>query len=143
MDTFAVYLFVRNTARTHSPAAMERRLQALQALREELVELDGVRITALPYEADLQVEITNVFGANEGPGGPIRTADAGHRVLIVRLLIADEPVEFVCSDGVGNVPAERHAARRVLVWLHNLAEYRSRAGREMAGGGMTVCLSTN
>jgi hypothetical protein len=142
MNTFTVYLFVRNTARTQSPTAMERRLQALQTLREELVALDGVRITALPYEADLQVEITNVFGANEGPAGAIRTADAGHRVLIVRLLIADEPVEFVCSDGIGNVPAERHAARRVLVWLHNLAEYRPHAGRQVTGG-LTVSLSTN
>ena len=142
MDTFTVYLFVRDAARTQSRTAMERRLQAQQALREELVALGGVRITALPYEADLQVEVTNVFGTNEGPGSAIRTADAGQRVLIIRLLIADELVEFVCSDGIGNVPAERHAARRVLVWLHNLAGYQPHAGRELMGG-LTVSLSTN
>jgi hypothetical protein len=143
MDTFAVYLFVRDAARIQSPTAMERRLQALQSLRDELVALGGVRVTALPYEADLQVEITNVFGTNEGPGGvAARTGGAGHRVLIIRLLIADDPVEFVCSDGIGNVPAERHAARRVLVWLHNLTEYQARAGRE-AMSGLTVSLSTN
>src|SRR5439155_26367337 len=88
MDTFTVYLFVRDAARTQSPTAMERRLQAQQALREELVALGGVRITALPYEADLQVEVTNVFGTNEGLGGAIRSADAGHRVLNFRLIIA-------------------------------------------------------
>jgi hypothetical protein len=142
MDTFTVYLFVRDAARTQSPTAMERRLQALQSLRDELVTLGGVRVTALPYEADLQVEITNVFGTDEGPGGAARSGGAGHRVLIIRLLIADEPVEFVCSDGIGNVPAERHAARRVLVWLHNLTEYQARAGRE-AMSGLTVSLSMN
>ena len=142
MDNFTVYLFVRDAARIQSPAAMERRLRALQALREELIALGGVRITALPYEADFQVEITNVLGPNGGPDGAIRTAGDGHRVLIIRLLIADEPVEFVCSDGIGKAPAERHAARRVLVWLHNLADYQSRAAREVVSG-MTVSLCTN
>jgi hypothetical protein len=142
MDTFTVYLFVRDAALIQSAAAMKRRLQALQALREELVMLDGVRVTAVPDEADLQVEITNVFGTNERSEGAIRNTGTGQRVLIIRLLIADEPVEFVCSDGIGNVPAERHAARRVMVWLHNLTAYQARAGRELVNG-LTVTLSTN
>src|SRR5437667_6178458 len=142
METFTVYLFVRDRSQTQSPVAIERRLHALQALHEELVALGNVRVTALPYEADLQVEITNVFGMNEEPGTAAARPNDRHRVLIIRLMIADEVVEFVCSDGIGKVPAECHAARRILVWLHNLNDYQSRAGRE-AAGGMTVTLSTN
>ena len=63
MDTFTVYLFVRDRSGQQSPLAMARRLDALQALREELIAL-GVRVTALPFEADLQVEITSVSGLN-------------------------------------------------------------------------------
>jgi hypothetical protein len=139
MDTFTVYLFVRD--RSQSAATIERRLQSLKALREELVAL-GVQVTALPDEADLQVEVRNVFGTTEGPGGKTHAGSDSHRVLIVRLLIGDDPVEFVCSDGIGNVPAERHAAKRVLVWLQNLALYQDRASKPMVSG-LTVCLSTN
>lgn len=163
MDTFTVYLFVRDRSDTQPPIAIERRLQAQQALRDELAAL-GVRATALPHEADLQVEITSVLGLTEEPGPthsthPTRATQLTHpthtthvtrathvtqndRVLIIRLLIGDEPVEFVCSDGIGRIPAERHAARRVLVWLNKLSGYRNRAGRE-AIGGLTVSLSTN
>ena len=140
MDTFTVYLFVRDRSQSTN-VTIERRLQSLKALREELVAL-GVRVTALPDEADLQVEIRNVFGTNEGPGGKPLAGSDGHRVLIIRLLIAEEPVEFVCSDGIGNVPAECHAAKRVLVWLHNLAQCHDRAAKPIVAG-FTVNLSTN
>jgi len=140
MDTFTVYLFVRDRSGQQSPLAMARRLDALQALREELIAL-GVRVTALPFEADLQVEITSVSGLNEEPHGATGRGPA-ERVLIIRLMIANEPVEFVCSDGIAQAPAERHAARRVLVWLNNLATYQNRAGRQ-AVGTLTVSLSTN
>jgi len=139
MDTFTVYLFVRD--RSQSSVTIERRLQSLKALREELVSL-GVQVTALPDEADLQVEIRNVFGTSEGPGGKPLAGSDGHRVLIIRLMIGDDPVEFVCSDGIGNMPAERHAAKRVLVWLHNLDLYQNRASKPVVSG-LTVCLSTN
>jgi len=143
MDTFTVYLFVRDRPHTQSPIAIEGRLQALQALRDELVALGSVRVTALPYEADLQVEITNVFGTNEVPHRATSSCGSeSQRVLIIRLLIVNEPVEFVCADGIGNVPAERHAARRVLVWLHNLSAYQSRAAQEPYGS-LTVNLSAN
>ena len=135
-----VYLFVRDRSGNQSPLAIARRLHALQALRDELVALD-VRVTALPFEADLQVEITNVLGLSDEPRTAMGKSPA-ERVLIIRLLIADEPVEFVCSDGIGQVPAERHAARRVLVWLNNLTAYQNRAGRE-AFGQLTTTLSTN
>jgi hypothetical protein len=130
MDTFSVYLFVRDKSESHPPIAIKRRLHALQALREELTALGNVRVTALPHEADLQVEIKNVFVTNEGPRAG-RRKPAEHRVLVVRLLIADEPVEFLCADGVGKLPAEHHAAKRVLVWLYNLAEYHCRASRRL------------
>ncbi len=130
MDTFSVYLFVRDKSQAHPPIAIKRRLQALQALREELTALGNVRITALPHEADLQVEIKNVFVTNEGPVTG-RRREVEHRVLVVRILIANEPVEFLCADGIGNVPAEHHAAKRVLVWLYNLAEYHCRASRRL------------
>jgi hypothetical protein len=141
MDTFTVYLFVRDRSHTQSPIAIERRLQAQQALRDELVALN-VRVTALPDEADLQVEITNVFGTNEETHGAMPRGGDSQRVLIIRLLIANEPVEFVCADGIGNVPAECHAARRVLVWLHNLPAYQNRPAHE-ARGGLTASLSRN
>ena len=130
MDTFSVYLFVRDKSQLHPPIAIKRRLQALQALREELTALGNVRITALPHEADLQVEIKNVFVTNEGPVTG-RRREVEHRVLVVRILIANEPVEFLCADGIGNLPAEHHAAKRVLVWLYNLAEYHCRASRRL------------
>jgi hypothetical protein len=141
MDTFTVYLFVRDRSRTHSAASLQQRLAAQQALREELLSTGSVRVTALPYEADLQVEITNVVDTYERPTGVTARGEA-HRVLIIRLLIGDEPVEFVCSDGIGNMPAERHAARRVLVWLNNLATYQNRAERTLATG-FTLNLSAN
>jgi hypothetical protein len=140
MDTFTVYLFVRDRSGHHSPLAMTRRLHALQNLREELLAL-GVRVTGLPFEADLQVEITNVLGLNGEPPTDTSCGDS-ERVLIIRLMIAGEPVEFVCSDGIAQAPAERHAARRILVWLNNLASYQNRAGRA-AAGVLTVSLSTN
>ena|SRR5438552_191775 len=140
MDTFTVYLFVRGSSHGQSPRAIARRLQALHNLSEELVALGNVRVTALPDEADLQVEVTNVIALDgEARAGMRRHSE---RVLIIRLLIANEPVEFVCCDGVGNMPAERHAARRVLVWLHNLTAYQNRPAGQVYGG-MTVSLSTN
>lgn len=114
MGAYTVYLFVRANG-DHEPAAVtERRLQALQALRDELVRV-GVRVTPLPGHADLDVEITNVFGTGD------HSADA-QRVLIVRISVGDhERLDFVCSDGLGRVSAEHHAAKRILVWLESLS----------------------
>jgi hypothetical protein len=142
METFTVYLFVRDKSGSQSALATRRRLEALQALREELAAVGNVRVTALPYEADLQVEIRNVFSTNEEPPGSRAHGAKEHRVLIIRMLIADEPVDFVCADGIGSVPAEHHAAKRVLVWLYNLTQYQSRASRPTIAG-LTVNLCTN
>lgn len=112
MGAFTVYLFVRAGDRD-AIGATERRLRALHALREELLRA-GVRVTPMPGSADLDVEITNVFGGDD------RIADPS-RVLIVRLTAGDERVDFVCSDGIGRVSAEHHAAKRILVWLDSLS----------------------
>lgn len=101
---------------------MDRRLQALRALHDELSNV-GIRVTPLPERADLEVEITNVFLAGEGhaPGARAESCilvERG-RIMSIRLSVSDEHLEFVCSDGTGRVPAERHAAQRILMWLDN------------------------
>jgi hypothetical protein len=124
MSAFSVYLFVR-TGPEYDSGAAHRRLQALQALRDELVGL-GVRVSPVPDQADLDVEITNVFGSSEEsmygePRRLVRGGD-GRRVVIVRISVGDERLDFVCSDGVGRVSAEHHAAKRILVWLESLSQ---------------------
>ena len=113
MTGFTVYLFVRAPQSLQgSPGdaatSTERRLNALHVLRDELVAL-GIQVAPVPDLADLHVEITNVFATRE--------ATTDHRVVMVRLVIGNERLEFVCSDGVGHVPAERQAAKRIVAWL--------------------------
>ena len=113
MTGFTVYLFVRAPQSLQgSPGdaatSAGRRLNALHVLRDELVAL-GIRVAPVPDLADLQVEITNVFATRE--------ATTDHRVVMVRLAFGNERLEFVCSDGVGRVPAERQAAKRIVAWL--------------------------
>jgi hypothetical protein len=113
MTGFTVYLFVRAAQTLHggpgdAATSTERRLNALHVLRNELVAL-GIQVAPVPDLADLQVEITNVFATRE--------ATTDHRVVMVRLSIGSERLEFVCSDGVGRVPAERQAAKRIVAWL--------------------------
>jgi hypothetical protein len=122
MTPFAVYLLVRTTADGAKPHATDRRLQALRALHEELTNI-GIRVTAMPDRADLEAEITNVFLAGEGhaSGGRAETCSLVERgrIMSIRLSVGDEHLEFVCSDGTGRVPAERHAAQRIMMWLDN------------------------
>jgi hypothetical protein len=124
MSAFTVYLFVR-AASDHDSAGAHRRLQALQALRDELVGL-GIRVSPVPDQADLDVEITNVFGTSEESicGEPRRLVRGGEgrRVVIVRISVGDERLDFVCSDGIGRVSAEHHAAKRILAWLDSLGQ---------------------
>ena len=113
MTGFTVYLFVRapqslQSSPGNATTSTERRLNALHALRDELVAL-GIQVAPVPDLADLQVEITNVFATRE--------AMMDHRVVMVRVAIGHERLEFVCSDGVGRVPAERQAAKRIVAWL--------------------------
>jgi|SRR5215813_12726616 len=119
MTPFSVYLVVRNTPESNKSHVLDRRLRALRTLHEELRSL-GIHVTAMPDRADLEVEITNVFVAGESQ--TLARVDAGSatergRIISIRLSVADEHVELVCSDGMGRVPAERHAAQRILMWL--------------------------
>jgi len=111
--TAAVYLFVRTPPEGPSSAAALRRLKALQELRDELRRA-GVIVVASPERSALQVEITNVFASDDNA----RVRDG--RVIIVRLSAGDERMDFVCTDGCRNVPAERQAARRICLRLETL-----------------------
>src|SRR5262245_2648943 len=119
MTPFSVYLVVRNTPDGNKSHVLDRRLRALRALHGELSAL-GIHVTATPDRADLEVEITNVFVAGEthapAHADSARVVERG-RIISIRLSVADEHVELVCSDGMGRVPAEQHAAQRILMWL--------------------------
>ena len=120
MTPFTVYLLMRTTDDGQKSHMTERRLQALRALHDELTDA-GIRVTPLPERADLEVEITNVFlpGDVHAPGSPAETCSLVERgrIMSIRLSVSDEHLEFVCSDGTSRMPAERHAAQRILMWL--------------------------
>ena len=119
MTPFTVYLLMRTPEEVQKSHISERRLQALRALHDELTNI-GIRVTPLPERADLEVEITNVFlpGDVHAPGSPAETCSLVERgrIMSIRMSVSDEHLEFVCSDN-GRVPAERHAAQRILMWL--------------------------
>src|SRR5438128_2611718 len=114
MTPFIVYLVVRNTPDGNKSHMLDRRLRALRALHDELATI-GIRVTPLPERADLEVEITNVFVA--GDSHVSGRGESHSRILSILLSMFGEHVELVCSDGMGRVPAERHAAQRIMMWL--------------------------
>ena len=67
MGAYTVYLFVRTNADREPAAVTERRLQALQALRDELVRV-GVRVTPLPGHGNLRVLVIHPSGFPAGAG---------------------------------------------------------------------------
>jgi hypothetical protein len=102
-----------------APLVAKRRGDALQALRDELVGLEGLLVSTTPREAEVQVEITDILGVDDGPmlrsaRRSQRIADA-HRVLIVRLIDEGETLDLVCGDRSGNT-AEHQVATRVHAW---------------------------
>ncbi len=109
-----VFLYMHPFDEAPEGAALLR-LSALRALRDELAALQGVRVSAVPHGADLEVEITNVISTDAAPGAMHR--DAGQRILVVRLGRNGERLDFVCSDGQGTLSAERQAARRIRNWV--------------------------
>lgn len=112
-NMFSVYLFTQTT--DIAPPMMERREHALVALREELLQLGDLRVSPSPNDADLQVEILNLLGTEEGPMARAAQRSARvpdqRRILIVRVSRDSDKFDFVCSDG--NATAERQAARRI------------------------------
>ena len=115
MSASTVYLFVRTPPDGAGSAVGLRRLKAVQELRDELRRTGGVIVIAAPQDADLQVEITNVFASDE-----TALPRDGRRVVVVRLSAGDERLDFVCADGYGTVSAEQQAANRILLWLESL-----------------------
>jgi hypothetical protein len=110
----SVYLFTQST--DIAPPLMQRRENALVALREELLQLGDLRVSPSPNDADLQVEILNLLGTDEGPIGRAAERSARlpdrRRILIVRVSRDTDRFDFVCSDG-GSASAERQAAKRI------------------------------
>ncbi len=91
------------------------RLNALRALRDELSAYAGVQVSATPRAADLEVEIVNIVGTDEPTG--VLSRDPRQRILVVRMCRGGERLDFVCSDGRGELTAERQAARRIRNWV--------------------------
>jgi hypothetical protein len=112
-NMLSVYLFTQST--DIAPPMMERREHALVALREELLQLGDLRVSPSPNDADLQVEILNLLGTDEGPMARAAQRSARmpdrRRILIVRVSRDSDRFDFVCSDG--SASAERQAARRI------------------------------
>jgi hypothetical protein len=115
MNMRSVYLFTQTT--DVAPPMVQRRENALIALRDELLRLGDVRVSPSPQDADLQVEILNLLGMEEGPLA--RAAQRSQRlperrrILIVRVTCESDRFDFVCSDGSGDATAEHQAARRI------------------------------
>lgn len=109
-----VYLFMHPVDHATASAALLR-LNALRRLRDELAGLPGVRVSPMPQGADLEVEITNVIAGDDAPTALSR--EGSQRILVVRMGRNGERLDFVCSDGLGEVTAERQAARRIRNWV--------------------------
>lgn len=109
-----VYLFMHPFDDAPQGAALLR-LNALRGLRDELAAMPGVRVSPVPQQADLEVEITNVIATDDAGCGVSR--GDGQRILVIRMNRNGERLDFVCSDGRGRLSAERQAARRIRDWV--------------------------
>jgi hypothetical protein len=121
MKSLKVFLFCQSTSGDGTSRDDRRRLPAMKALRDELLTF-GIGVSAAPQDTDLQVEIAHVLGIEEGP--LVRSArDASRlperpRTVVVRVSADDDQQsDLVCVDGIGNMTAERQAARRIQAWL--------------------------
>ena len=115
MNNLSVYLYTQ--AGDSAPPVMERRLNALLALRDELLQIGDLRVSASPKDADLHVEILSLLGSDERPvtRAPQRLEQNPdrRRILIVRVSRDQQRFDLVCADGSGSASAERQAARRI------------------------------
>jgi hypothetical protein len=116
MNNLSIYLFTQSTDDS-APPLVRRRLNALVALRDELLQLGDLRVSASPQDADLHVEILSLLGSDEVPIARAAQHAAENpdrrRILIVRVSRDQKRFDFVCSDGAGSASAERQAARRI------------------------------
>jgi hypothetical protein len=101
------------------PLLARRRSDALQALRDALIGLDGFFVSETSRDAQLHIEITDVLGLDDGP--IVRSARRSsriperHRVLIVRLIDNGETLDLVCRDRL-EITAEHQVADRIHAW---------------------------
>jgi hypothetical protein len=119
MDPLNVYLYVQPSSDSGASTGDRRKLQSMLTLRDELVALGGVHVAPAPQVADLQVEIMNLVGHSDArpKAKPAPRRDDAHRILIVRVQVENERLDFVCSDGIGHMTAESQAAKRIHAWM--------------------------
>jgi hypothetical protein len=123
-DTFTVSVSMPEPADDTRSRPVWRGVAAVQAMSEALAR-NGIRVMTPPNAADVQVEIVNVLGADDGP--IVRSAKLSQRVperrprvLIIRLSVYDYHVEFVSAERLGQLTAEDQAAKRICWWVSNL-----------------------
>lgn len=129
MTSMNVFVSMHPKPDDAAPLTARRRSDALQALREALSGLEGLLVSTTPHEAEVQVEITDVLGLDDGP--ILRSARRSsriperHRVLIVRLIDDGETYDLVCSDHLG-ITAEHQVAGRIHAWARAKQELNGR-----------------
>jgi len=108
-----VYLYMHSLDHASERQTLLR-LEAMRLLRDELSAYTAVKVCATPQTADLEVEVVNVVVNDD-------SVDTGsehvQRILVVRMTRNGERLDFVCSDGRGELTAERQAARRIRNWV--------------------------
>src|SRR5437773_8526401 len=124
VDSFTVSVSMPEPAAEPRSQAVGRGVAAVQAMSAALAG-SGIRVMKPPQAADVQVEIVNVLGADDGP--IVRSAKLSQRVperrlrvLIIRLSVDDHHVEFVSAERLGQLTAEDQAARRIRGWVTEL-----------------------
>jgi hypothetical protein len=124
VDSFTVSVSMPEPADDTRSQAVWRGVAAVQAMSEALART-GIRVMKPPDAADVQVEIVNVLGADDGP--IVRSAKLSQRVperrprvLIIRMSVHDHHVEFVSAERLGRLTAEDQAAKRIRWWVAEL-----------------------
>ncbi len=133
VDSFTASVSMPEPVDDTRSRAVWRGVAAVQAMSDALAR-NGIRVMKPPHAADVQVEIVNVLGADDGP--IVRSAKLSRRVpeerprvLIIRLSVHDYHVEFVSAERRGQLTAEDQAAKRIRWWV---AELTTRQGSRRA-----------
>ena len=124
VDSFTVSVSMPEPADGTRSRAVWRGVASVKAMSDALARY-GIRVMKPPHAADVQVEIVNVLGGDDGP--IVRSAKLSQRVperrprvLIIRLSVHDHRVEFVSAERLGQVTAEDLAAKRIRAWVAEL-----------------------
>ena len=136
-DSFTVSVSMPEPADDSRSRAVWRGVAAVQAMSDALAR-NGIRVMKPPHAADVQLEIVNVLGADDGP--IVRSAKLSQRVperrprvLIIRLSVHGHHVEFVSAERLGQLTAEDQAAKRIRMWVAELT-MRQRSRRAAVTG---------